>query len=789
MVWSQDIRDLVIKKYSEIGKLRATARVLGMAPSSIRYILKYKKPEQENRGGPKKLSDREIVRMKRILKKFKDNKQRRELKRQNFKYKRVRQRTDLTSKDCKHRKAYCLKVISENLDWSRVIFTDEARFSLSGPNNFRTWTSNSEKDFRVTKNMGRGGVLVWGLIISDGIFEVWRIRSKLNAENYSSFIVEDVLPVIEEIEAKMGRQYIFQQDNAGCHTARKTKRAFKSNNIKPIDWPARSPDLSPIENMWHLTKTMVYDSPQFETEDELWEKIMKCSYEVINRNPLLLPGLYGGMGSRISKCIEREVCCKFDKDCLYPNGKCINGVCQCDYSYYKEICSLGVDYVSTTFDCFGDDIQYEDMDDMGCGSLTIGLQFPTKQSRCHMKTKCNYQIYKGNYFDELLTMIPVDLFENELCHNDSFKEMTVEHCLTILWRKYSNCSSGRFWYDKNFNKWYEKYLNGVSSTDEIKNDIEEYGNVNKNFEILNISNSSKEILRNNYCHGIQSSGKYNIAYRKEIKHNSEISNPEEIYHINHIVDGIKNSNEQLGGCSKLFKMNAIDINSLSIWLFIDLITDYTIRDIDIYLPNRRLEIGILEISVQKFKNILFTNNSCITNIFLNTTKEINRFTCQNSMIPGQYVNISFIDTEPEVVICEIEIYTNNLALHADVFVLSVKDAKSYGEPVIGQFVLLKANSSTQTVMKLKRIEIVGLYIDKPEFINIARGKPCWQSSNYPNTNHPEYPFYAAFATDGSSRGHCSITKVEIFKWFYVDLLNLYRIFHIGLKMRHSNNGM
>ena len=197
-------------------------------------------------------------------------------------------------------------MISENLDWSKVIFTDKARFSLSGPDDFRTWTSSTEEDLRVTKNMGRGGVLVWGLITSDGIFEVWRIQKKLNAENYSSFIVEDVLPVIEDIEDKMGRKYIFQQDNAGCHTARRTKRAFENNGIKPIDWPARSPDLSPIENMWHLTKTMVYDGPQFDSENELWEKIKRSSYEIIKKNVELLPNLYNGMDYRVTKCLEKE---------------------------------------------------------------------------------------------------------------------------------------------------------------------------------------------------------------------------------------------------------------------------------------------------------------------------------------------------------------------------------------------------------------------------------------------------------------------------------------------------
>ncbi|GFU06992.1 transposable element Tc3 transposase [Trichonephila clavipes] len=48
----------------------------------------------------------------------------------------------------------------------------------------------------------------------------------------------------------MGLQFLFMDDNAPCHHTVAAEQLLESENIERMDWPARSPDLNPIEHGW-----------------------------------------------------------------------------------------------------------------------------------------------------------------------------------------------------------------------------------------------------------------------------------------------------------------------------------------------------------------------------------------------------------------------------------------------------------------------------------------------------------------------------------------------------------
>ncbi|GFV28793.1 transposable element Tcb1 transposase [Trichonephila clavipes] len=91
-----------------------------------------------------------------------------------------------------------------------------------------------------------------------------------NSQRYISEVLEPVvLPYLQGLATA-----IFQQDYARPHVARILKRFFVNHEIELLPWPARSPDLSPIENMWSLVaQRLTQITPPAASPDQLWQRV------------------------------------------------------------------------------------------------------------------------------------------------------------------------------------------------------------------------------------------------------------------------------------------------------------------------------------------------------------------------------------------------------------------------------------------------------------------------------------------------------------------------------------
>ncbi|UYV75101.1 SIM2 [Cordylochernes scorpioides] len=186
-------------------------------------------------------------------------------------------------------------------DWGRIVFSDESRFLLC-PDDHRkhVWRCPGQRvDPGLTVEHHTGpqqGVMVWGAISFDSRAPLVVIPGTLTAQRYVDDILRPVLlPFLSHHPG-----LTFKQDNARPQTARVTMDCLQS--CRTLPWPARSPDLSPIEHIWDVmgrrlqpSRNVDYLARQLET---IWQEIPQHT----------IRNLYQSMTRRVAACIQAIKC-------------------------------------------------------------------------------------------------------------------------------------------------------------------------------------------------------------------------------------------------------------------------------------------------------------------------------------------------------------------------------------------------------------------------------------------------------------------------------------------------
>ncbi|GFU82456.1 transposable element Tcb2 transposase [Trichonephila clavipes] len=135
-------------------------------------------------------------------------------------------------------------------DWACVLFSDESRVSLSSDCRRELIWRESGTAYRPENIQEKRPIIrhaiswcVAGIMINGRT----RLHVVANGTMTGQIHDEVLLPHVRLFRGAVGDKFVFMDDNATCHRTLAVQDCLDSEGIQRLVWPARSPDLNPIE--------------------------------------------------------------------------------------------------------------------------------------------------------------------------------------------------------------------------------------------------------------------------------------------------------------------------------------------------------------------------------------------------------------------------------------------------------------------------------------------------------------------------------------------------------------
>ena len=232
----------------------------------------------------------------------------RRLKKSGFSSRKRPSKLNLSERHMKLRLQWSMKHCHWRAQWSRVVWSDEAAVRLRFKDGrLRIWVKSGRRvpdRFFTSRSQDDGRkLLIWGAIWSDGRSSLHVMRENMTSERYIRVLEDHIYPLSFSL-GDPSSEWILMDDNAPPHRANVTRSYKQSAGIRTLDWPAKSPDLNPIEHVWASLKRSV--RRQLCPGDDLnrLEFLLRREWDRLDQE--MIRNLISSMPNRIRKVIERR---------------------------------------------------------------------------------------------------------------------------------------------------------------------------------------------------------------------------------------------------------------------------------------------------------------------------------------------------------------------------------------------------------------------------------------------------------------------------------------------------